>query len=231
VAQLWETVAYAPFGESQDRRDWETRLSWNSVAYTLIGRPYSLDRFPSGPLIVPAVPQAGHAGPLSRRIGLLFRLPAMASGHYSFPPVRTLGDQVLLALSSREYMSSRQDFAMFLPLLAGALVLQGMANPLMLPAQGLDVTRTVVPAVKWLTGAVLDARGQTPEEVRIELMIEKLVKDIAWHRLDTTKLTPPLPTPLTLDRGNTSVPADEELAQWEEYSEQSRPALKTTTSS
>jgi hypothetical protein len=119
--------------------------------------------------------------PLSRRLRLLFRLPAIGADHRDFPPLRTLGDQLLLTMASRQYFESRKDLDHFIPLLAAAVILVGGANPTGSPAHSIDVDLVVRPALAWLVDGLLEPATSTESEA--EAIIEKLVNDIAWLKL------------------------------------------------
>jgi hypothetical protein len=165
LANLFEQVTrhLKPWSESNRparQRDWADYLQWLSLAWDSIGirtadeahawfRLYRGDdryRFPYRPVMMPGVTRA----PSHQRMRLLFRLPAL--GQFpSYPPIRTLGDQLLLACASRTCLRSLDTIDAFLPIAMSAIVLMGTANAHQLHGEAVDEELLLAPAMRWLT--------------------------------------------------------------------------------
>jgi hypothetical protein len=170
--------------DHSDRRNWDDWVCWAHLGRNLSGATHWHDprRDPFGDFPNDRI-AAMFSAPPWRRLGLLFRLPSLGARHPSFPPIPSLGDQMLLSLASRTYFESRVTFDEFLPLILGAMILVAAANPTFLPSPEIDI-RIVRPALEWLTGALPYA--SEPGNAAIEKMTERLVTDIAWLKLGPT---------------------------------------------
>jgi hypothetical protein len=175
---------------TERRRDWTDYIQW--LQLTVNGmRVHDRDTINAvsawyeqvDPMTIPS------RSPFHQRQRLLFRLPAM--GQYpGYPPIRTLGDQLLLACASRKCLQSLDTPDAFLPIVVGALVLATAAHGDQIRGETMDAQLLLEPALRWLAQVLPPKRDD--ESVQ-ERMLEAVVLEIARRKAGGTTESTPTP--------------------------------------
>jgi len=112
-------------------------------------------------------------------------------GQYpGYPPIRTLGDQLLLACASRKCLQSLDTPDAFLPIVVGALVLATAAHGDQIRGETMDAELLVEPALRWLAQVLPPKRD---DESSQERMLEAVVLEIARRKAGGTSESTPTP--------------------------------------
>ena len=173
------------------RGKWEDLVAWLLAESSMTG-DYAKIGPPLGYYPYPALSPQLQAG-RPPRTSLLFRLPAiLTQGVSHLPKPRTLADQLLMSLASRREYGARKRLDQFMPLVVASAVLSAGARPDYRFGTSLEqrLEELLYPALRWLAAEQMTWR--VIEDDSIEQMIEKLIVDIAEHKLGSAQDRTPI---------------------------------------